>query len=214
MLLIQYSILLVWFLIRIFIYLKFIFNVQNGKYPQLLIDFPILENSPSDYIKIIEKVKEFRADLQSKKRVELRLNEIEFNSLYNKGTVINKYKPGLYYYYYFKKDCILERKFEWFHPFFATLISPYDSNTTTIYFQQLIEYRNTTQNFKQIEIEKTFPVTDLSQSRIIMFILGGIASTVVTGLNYEQTKEFKQALFLLEALRNIEISNNHLILRS
>ncbi|NJO96441.1 MAG: hypothetical protein HC764_10800 [Pleurocapsa sp. CRU_1_2] len=193
-------------------YRKTTFNLGKGKIPGCLEDFPVHTTLPEAYLKSKDKVKQFTDLLITGQQGELKLSQDDINNLYTKGIILNKYTAGRYLYYQIKDNIILERLIE--GPLFLSPKSyrmrikeiSFSSNNLERYSRIIEEYGRKMNEEKQIFSFYT--------STLILFIFGGLRSPDCTFYKHEETVEYQKAMILLEKIKNIEIDDDYLILRT
>jgi|GEM_PF-4405039 len=189
---------------------KIILDVNKGKPPRKLKDFPSIETSEVDYKQVQYKIRSFCDSALKNKTIELSLNEFEINTLAVKGSLLNKYIPGEYFYYQIKEDSIIEKMIIW--PFLSA--KGYKYRERWIYFVTKTQLWERTQVFDGTLMEPYEKTLPISYSSLIVFVLGGSKTSASLTLNAKQTVKYQQALNIIEKLRNVEIKQGFLILET
>lgn len=195
-----------------FSYQEVMNNLYDGKLAEAIEDFPVHETSLDAYLKSKYKIDSFIDFLSQNQSAELILSQEELNDFYTKGKTINKYVPGTYIYYQINEGKIVEISIEGpsnLPP------NPYFTKTREIYFSSnsLEEYFVITEeNGKKIN-DRSLSYS-LEKSSLICFIMGIIDFPDRFPFKFKKSNEYQKGLVLLNKLKNIEINNNSLVLKS
>ena len=200
-------------LITYFNFSKISSSVQTGKYPQFIIDFPICETTHNHYLRTKGKVDVFSNLAIENQEAELKLNEFEINTLYTKGIVVNKYLPGRYYYYCLKSDSIIRKMLVW--PSFN--LSGYQLWSRRIKFAKkndcLKEVSLGLEGFPKPKEEDAMTV-DISRAPLVLFIFGISISPICYITSGIEPNEYEKVVSIISKLKDIEIKDGFLILRT
>lgn len=192
-------------------------DIKSGKStPKVLIEFPIHETSPQDYLLTKKKIEDFSIAALDNQTTTLTLNAYDLNNIYTKGINLNKYIPGNFFYYEIKDNIIVESILEWPSLVFLAVCS---TEKRTISFN--VEDNIVLETSKIIEIDgrqinnKNYNITaPLVYSKIISYIFGGIKSPSDAPGFSSDAAEYQRTLRLMGKIKSIEIENNHLIIKT
>jgi len=186
-------------------------DLKNGKLTEAIENFPVHKTSLDAYVKSKDKIDNFIELLSKDKSTELILSQKELNDLCRKGKIVNKYISGKYVYYEIKENKIVENLIE--GPFILPP-NPYFTRTKEIYFSanKLEQYfKIIEENGKKINYQT--PPHSLD-SPLILFILGVSETPDKFPFKFRKSSEHLKGLVLLNKLKNVEIKNNNLVLKS
>jgi hypothetical protein len=208
-------------LIQYFNYRKIILDVEKGRIPKKLAEFPTHMTSKSSYNRVKNKTRVFIDLVLEDQKTKLILNEDEINTLYSKGISLNKYLPGHYFYYEIKNNLVVEKSIAW--PYFS--IKGYKYQTKNIYFEfdSTIQEKYPDVNTNIQEKNELFDGSlmephdikiPISYSPLISFVLDGSSSSALLFPSDTKTVEYQRFLNVLEKLKKIEVQEGSLILET
>ena len=191
---------------------KIVVDINNGKIPEIVENFPVHNTSSNAYLASKNKVEQFINSALIGQHTELKLTQDDLNNLYTKGINLNKYTPGRYLYYQIKDNFVIEKLIE--GPLYIPP-NPYRSRKTEFSFSnsELKQHSRIIEEYEK-PIKGSLETFPLSISSLILFILGASNSPDKLPLKFNKTVEYQRAMILLEKIKSIEVDSGYLILRT
>ncbi|MGD2181482.1 hypothetical protein [Lusitaniella coriacea] len=183
-------------------------DVEKGKIPKQLAEFPTHETSKDFYDRTKRKMENFVDSALEDRKAEIELNEAEINTLYTQGIFLDKYKRGTYLHYEIEEDKIVEKM----------IVYPFPSMTGYVYKEKWIYFFTDTQfQEKNLVFDGSWTepheiIILISHSPLISFILGGSRSSEYLRTHDRKTVEYQKVLKIIENLKKVEIQNGYLII--
>ena len=188
-------------------------SVKTGKFPQFIIDFPICEATHSHYLRTKGKVDVFSNLAIDNQEAELKLNEFEINTLHTKGVTVNKYLPGRYYYYCLQSDSIIRKDLVW--P--SLNLIGYQLWSIRIKFAKkndcLKEVSLGLEGFPKPK-EKDALTVNISRAPLVLLIFGISISPICYISSRIEPNEYERVVSIISKLKEIEIKDGFLIMRT